>query len=419
MFMSSCKDGVTLKNHTDYNEKSLNFIFNEDGFIVQDLTGINNNLNIIIGDKSLITRYNKIIINRNVQNDQEIKYIDLLKENKDKINDIALCLANNSGKIFFKLRMNGCLDTTIIYNLRPNKVLSDKYVFVKNERIARLKHKYDVPEENILRWLYQNKYKVNDSIFNIVKNNIKILNQMDFLEYITGDDVPVVSSLKNINYNIESDLVADYYYLFACTNDSQIKNFVEDMVSLKFEGCEKNLGNPIKSYRDSLTNGLACIMLIGIHKDWSYETLPIGLVYIDNIKPTVGKNYQSEKNRINKLDFREHNISVEYVGSTPLPEITGNVEISWGDFEGNYMFNIPFTFNYTGDISTVKVGNTEIEINKYLSPHHENVNLYLQTGDNYIPVEISDLRGNKTLYTINIRTKRIKNNAVIENNIYI
>lgn len=373
----------------------------------------------------IITIGDDIQFENSVKGNQTISYLEMLKIKPDLYNQIAYYLATNSGNIKIGLNIQNICDTTI--NYRYN--VANTYELVGNavEGICAPLHGAFAQanvETDIIKWLYRNGYNnIADSTINDIRLYIQDLNRTEFKQYQTKDEIPVIASLKDIDYRINSDMKANYYYLFACQNENQIDDFVEDMVSLKFEGAENSLNNPLLCYRSPATNGLACIMLIGINSDWTYQIVPIGLISIDNIKPTIGKLASRDGGYSNsKFLFKNHQIEVNSKSS--LPSISGHLSIDYGKFQGyGYMLNVPFTFTFSGDVSTIVVHRTkklieEIDISHKESPYHVTLNIGLDTGDNYIPIEVIDKRGNKTSYDLKITTEQIKDNPVIENNIY-
>lgn len=356
---------------------------------------------------------------------QTIGYLELLKTKPDLYNKIAYHLAINKGNIKIGLNIHNICDTTIYYRYN----VANTYDLTGNviEGIcAPLHGAYSQVniETDIIKWLYRNGYNnIADSTINDIRLYIQDLSRSKFKQYQTKDEVPVIASLKGIDYRISSDMKADYYYLLACQNENQIDDFVEEVVSLKFEGAENSLNEPILCYRSPSTNGLACIMLIGINSNWSYKVVPIGLISIDNISPTVGKMIDEDKSfSSSQFLFKNHQIEVN--SKSPVPIISGHLNINLGKFQGyGYMLNVPFTFSFHGDISKIIVHRTKnltenIDLSDKKSPYHITLNIGLDTGDNYIPIEVIDKRGNRTSYDLKITTEQIKDNPVIENNIY-
>ena len=278
-------------------------------------------------------------------------------------------------------------------------------------------------ESDIIKWLYRNHLNnIGDSTINDIRMYLKELNRTSYHEYTTNQTIPVVRSLKDLQYKISSDLVADHYYLFACSSERDLEDFVEEMVSLKFEESVSSLTQSLSCFRNPSTSGLVCIFLVGINNDWSFQSIPAGLISIDNIKPTFGGHNTTIYNDKSEIVFENRQIKV--TSKSDIPTVSGSIGIKYGKFEGyGYMLNVPFTFTFDGDIKKVRIHQTknqteEIDLSDKLSPYHVSVSVGLNTGDNYIPIDAIDARGNISTYDLKIPTERIKKDPVIETNIY-
>lgn len=371
-----------------------------------------------------------------IKGNQNISFIEILKANSECHNSIAYKLASNNGQIKIGLILPEVCDTVVNYRYGVSNVY--QYTCEVKEGIcAPLSGAYSQinTESDIIKWLYRNGYNnVSDSILDNIRLYIQDLNRTEYKKYSTKYEIPVVSSLKDINYEILSDMRADYYYLFACQNEQQIEDFVEEVISLKFEGAEQTLSSPLVCYRDPNTSGMSCITLIGIDSNWSYKIVPVGLLCIDTCPPSIGNSNNTNKvgNLIdrnngdictsNQFLFNNHQLLV--TTESPVPTITGRLSVDFGKFQGyGYMLNVPFTFSFFGDVNKIVVHRTknkteEIDVSDKDSPYHTTLSVGLDTGDNYIPIDVFDKRGNKSTYDLKITTERIKEDPVIENNIY-
>lgn len=362
---------------------------------------------------------------KSLKGGQTISILELLKEKPEYYNEIAYQLATHDGLLKIGLMIPNICDT--IVNFRHNASNAYQHTCsVKSGICAPLSSAFSKAntESDIIKWLYRNGYNnVDDSLINNIRLYIQDLNRSTYKKYSSKEEIPVVESLKGITYNVSSDMQADYYYIFACQNEQEIDEFVEEVVSLKFEGATSSLSEPLSCYRSPTSVGMSCLMLIGIDSNWSYQIVPVGLISIDTCPPVIensGNNHNV--NSSNNFTFKNHQILVSTDAS--IPNIVGQLYIGYGKFQGyGYMLNVPFTFNFSGDIDKIIVHRTktileEINLSDRKSPVHITLSIGLNTGDNYIPIEAIDKRGNKTSYDLSITTESIKENPVIENNIY-
>ena len=357
---------------------------------------------------------------------EKVSCLSILKEKKELYNDIALLLARNKGNININLSISATCDTNFVFHVDTNEVYQHKATVIAGICAATtINSESPNAEYDIIRWLYRkNLNNLNDSVINNVRLYLNELNRTSYNEYISNQKIPVVNSLKGIDYKINSDLKADHYYLFACKKEKDIEDFVEEMVSLKFESSVKSLNQIMPCFRSSDTSGLACIFLVGIKKDWSYQIVPIGLICIDNIKPSIGECELLESSEEDNSYFQFENHKIKVISNAQIPVVSGNIDIKLGYFEGRgHYINVPFTFSFRGDVKTIvvhqnKTQSESIDLSDKSSPYHTKINVLLGTGENFIPIDAIDALGNKTSYDLEISTQRIKKEPVIENNIY-
>lgn len=355
----------------------------------------------------------------------QYSFLELLKKNPEYYNSIAYQLATREGHIKIGLMIPNLCDTIVNYRLNASNAYQHT-CNITSGICAPLSSAFSQvnTETDIIKWLYRNGYKnVNDSLLNNIRLYIQELNRSTYKHYSSKEDIPVVASLKGINYNVSTDMQAEYYYLFACQNEREIEEFVEEVVSLKFEGATRTLSEPLLCYRSQTSIGMSCIMLIGIESNWSYQIVPVGLISIDNCSPIIENNRNAPSvSSSNNFIFKNHQILIST--DSQIPNITGHLSMRFGKFQGyGYMLNVPFTFNFSGDINKIIVHRTrnqleEIDLSDKNSPFHITLRIGLDTGDNYIPIEAIDERGNKSSYDLKITTEPINENPVIENNIY-
>lgn len=393
-------------------------IVNDNFINIEGDTTLNYSLHVLIGSD--------ISFEKKVKANQKISYISLLEENKDFFNDIALLLAKNTGNLTMKLSLSEECDTTVAFHLDIKD--TNQYVAqVISGTCAPTTGTFDPSnvESDIIKWLFRkHENNLGDSIINNMRLYLKELNRSDYKEYSTSHKIPAVNSLRGIEYKVTSDLKADHYYLFACNNEKDVEDFVEEMVSVKFESSTNSLNQSMPCFSSSSTSGCACILLVGINNDWSFQFVPVGLICIDNIPPKIGNaRLGSNINTSSQFIFKNKKIKVFAKSAIPVAT-SGIVVVDFGKFEGfGYMFNVPFTFIFAGDVKTIIVHQSKsrtevIDLSDKTSPYHITINVGLDAGDNYIPIDAIDSCGNKATYDLKISTERIKDNPVIENNIY-
>lgn len=387
--------------------------------------------------------------------------------------DLAYFLSKNNGDITIGVHSHdGLLDTTLKYHL-SFKQLDNDYVKVGRGKCAKIDDYdgYRKYERLIVDYFEKRQLSYNDSIVDLVKCYLVELNKHSkygFKELYVSEEIPIVSSLKGMEYRISSNLKADYYYLFACKEADEIRDFVKEVKLLDFRGANGSLNNNIPCYMTRSSSGNLCIVLIGINNDFSYKTVPVGIICVDNVHPIVrcpDKNYlglsflRSEeidrmgkderiykkcfyifKNKIvvkngkdslaksatllsqtlkTTLTGDDESISTERKSLKEDNQyhnwmIEGAVAVSYFSFSNS---NVPFKFECFGDVSKI-VLNNNIVINwsgeKYI---RKTIHLNLDYGDNFIPIKVIDKRGNESTGSIYIRTKRSPD-LVIENHVY-
>ena len=377
------------------------------------------NLQLFIGDEIKFTK--------EINVGQETSILSLIKTNRNYYNDIALQFAKNDGDIQMNLKLENVLDTTFTYHLDINNTL--QYTTkVLTGNCASISSTYESAnaEEDIIKWLFRNNKKnVGEETINKMRLYVHELNRTSYNEYITRETIPVITSFNNIYYKLSSNLYADNYYLYACKSEKEIEDFIEEMVSLKFEGAAHSLNQPISCYRSVSTSGTICIFLIGIDNDWSYRLAPVGLVCIDNIKPTIKPNDFPIRGDI---VLNKNKIKIRIPSRTP--SITGYASISTRDFGGDGIScKVNFSLSFGGDVKSLTfiregaltyknsyisyVGDERkiIDLQKETSPLFFSYELHLEEGDNYLPVIITDLRGNTTEFKYNIPAHFKRSNA--------
>ena len=367
---------------------------------------------------------------------------------------IAYKMAMQNGNLTIRLFMQNEFDTTF--------VIHKEYTSPKqyNTHATGCNYAKIIPNTDFItnapkvrKWLYKKNIKnIPDSIIERIIGYNQVLKQLEDgrTEYITFQDIftvqdktPIISTNEQRplpQLYVESDMQADHYYLFWASDDSELNYLIEWQCTNNFDkGCT-NLPSKLKSYRANSNSGTYCIFLVGINNDWGTQVCPIGLVCIDNESP---ENYSKpllynigDTSEGYALIFIKHGIKI-LVPHDKSARFSGGATISWGSFEGHgNVLRIPYTFNWWGDVRYIRIINERtsdwdsfltasktivIDTHKYQSPHKATFNTYLpNTGDNYLPLELEDERGNKSTYTINITTHRVNQNPQIsiDNNIY-
>lgn len=384
----------------------------------------------IVDDKIKLIDDNKRLVNLqlkigeqinytySVMTDNELSILKALKSNKEFYNDIALHFAQNNSEAKLNLKVSEIIDTIFTFHWDVENV-SMYSSNVLQGKCAKLAGVYDAVniEEDIIRWLYRNNRKnVGDETINKMRLYLQELNRTDYKEYITKEEIPVLKSFQSINYKISSDLVADYYYLFACRSEKEIEEFVEEMVTIKFEGAVHSLKQTLSCYRSPSTSGTICLFLIGINKDWSYKTIPVGLVCIDDVKPSDTFIIRtSSDDNFSKEDIVLDKNKIKVIMPSKLPSFTGFAILDTKEWSGNGIScNVNFVVNFGGDVKNITLiregnlakwlskGKKVIDLQAETPPYIFTYELHLEDGDNYVPIILTDLRGNETKYKFNV-----------------
>lgn len=271
-------------------------------------------------------------------------------------------------------------------------------------------------QDDIREWLDEDKYAT-------ALDMGRMLTRMYPLSYIPtkfdSERQPIIPVLKNFigqKYEIESNLDADNYYLYAPVNISDLNTFIQDMIENGFPSSVKNLNSTLPCFRGKGEGGRFVIFLIGINNDGTHRYIPIGLVAIDNVKPVVSEySYY----RSTGLDYM-HDCNLSLVKVPYLfPNLQEEVIISNGQFRGNdALFEVEFSpgiesisikreiyhdymRHYRPETKTIILSDKE-------SPYYFRYVLDLFVGDNYIPITVTDKFGNSTNYTYKITMEEAK-----------
>ena len=363
---------------------------------------------------------------------------------------LAYQLAKNDGNIQLKFFIEDEIDT--IFNIAlvlPSKDICDNISVVGT--CAPLVSSYNSKEyaPKFRKWLYKrNLNNEPDSIIEriyeyylLLENGRKVTN---IKEYCVEGEIPIIVSNTNKmlpQYRITSNMRADNYYVVLARNDKELNFLVEDICTNKANYSSiESLPNTIKSYRATLESGLYCAFLVGINKNWSHQILPFGLICIDNYAPEDVRKIISIPNRpeedFKRVTFKDKINIVISIKDSQYPVYQGYAHITFGSFEGQgNVLSVPYTFDWGGDVRYIRITNEKtgdwysilnapktivIDTKKHTAPYSARFNTYLPTGDNLLPVEFEDVRGNVTKTTLMISTQAIRNNPQIniDNTIY-
>ena len=414
------------------NTNQPNVTFLDDNIIISNVSNQSVKLNIQVGEK--------IKYSTEIPIDEKTSLLSILKTNKDYYSDIAFILAKKNGDVVLNFNVQDIFDTTVTFHLDVTDS-SDYSTKVLQGKCAGLSGVFDTKnvESDIIKWLYRNNLgNVGEETVNKIRLYLKELNRSDFTEYITSETIPVFTSFKGLSYKVSSDLVADNYYLFACKSEDEIEEFVEDMISIKFEGAVHSLNQPIMCYRTESNAGTICIFLIGIDNDWKYRVSPVGLVSIDNVKPSRGlypemvqsgeltpsAKMESIDININDSDIILNKCKVKVKLPEEVPPVTGRVTLSTTDYGGTGVScKVNFVITFNGDVKSITLkregvltewlgkATKTIDLQKVTSPYYFTFELHLEDGDNYLPVVITGLRGNKNEFKYNIPAHFTRDNT--------
>lgn len=372
-----------------------------------------------------------------VMTNDEFSILEALKSNKEFYNDIALLFAQNNSEAKLNLKVPGAIDTTFIFHWDVGDVSIHSSNVIQG-KCAKLVGGYDTGDiqENIIRWLYRNNCKnVGDETVNKMRLYLQELNRTDYKEYITNEEIPVLKSFQGINYKISSDVVADNYYLLACGSEEEIEKFVEDMVAKRFEGAVHSLEQTLSCYCSPDTSGTICVFLVGINNDWNYKISPIGLVCIDNVKPSntfiPGIDLREKYHESIVLDKNKIKVKMP----SELPSFEGYAILDTRDWGGNGIScNVNFEVIFSGDVKSITLireghlaewlgkGKKVVDLQAETSPYLFTYELHLEDGDNYVPIILTDIRGNETKFKFNVacESKPINSPQInIDNNVNV
>lgn len=284
--------------------------------------------------------------------------------------------------------------------------------------------------EDIRKWLYDTGNFLEDSDIELMYDIYKDLLYRKTNNYRMEDfsSIPTIKDFSGIRYRINTNMVADYYYLFATDDDNDLESFIRDVVSDNFAGASPTSGAAFSCYRSKGKGGLLTMFLIGIDKKWNRQILPVGVVCIDNRPPiiltrnesyhetnstgryadallgnnriannragleTPGKSVGSKLFADKYNDFKSLGFSITGV---PNVDITENITVTGNEFRGNVAgFTIAFEKGVKSVTFAYKDAKHKVNLVNKKSPYTFNCYLPLNLGDNYIEITAEDKLGN-------------------------
>lgn len=419
--LSSCK-----KNHSNshLNDNDIHPIVTINNGVI-DVTSLNNlqyNIQVsILGDS---------VYNKSFTDSWHMNILAILQQHKD-YNELAyLATESVKNEIPIKLTIKNVVDTTFNYAIKPTELPEfQSAISGKCAPIFLSSHNPQL-EVRLKKWLFNKGKNIGEYRINTMVGIIRtLLKDSEYKLFESNSEIPIIKTFSESSYIVKSNMKADYYVLFASSSEKEIKNFIEEIVSNNFELTTNSIKHPMKCFRDVQSKGYKCISLIGINKDWSYQTEPLGLICIDNQAPS---EYPIEIK--NEVILELGNDTYVMLPSNKYP-YEGYATLATRDFGGNGVScMVSFSIEFGGDIKSLTIKRNDIlskwvgKENKVInledekSPYYFTYELHLEEGDNYVPVIIQDLRGNKTEYKLNIPSHFVRNESPqieIDNNIDI
>ena len=371
--------------------------------------------------------------------------VEYLKSNSLQHNLIAYNYAKD-GQLELKIKDNYQLDTTVYIKFPQSQTNAEVTASITSGKCLPLVKKGDNDDavSELKKWLYNNELHLDNERIETMKSVLMVLKSSSTKEYEpkTNTDIPIIKSFNGINYKVSSNMVADYYYLFAGANQEEVEEFIAEVVSADFPHASKSLANTMNCFRPKNKGGLLYMFLVGINKTWEKQVQPVGMVIIDNIAPTVtcdntsissGYNISSLGNQNasagNTVTFPKYNSSI--YSDIDTDTYRGHVRVATGQFRGG---NANFNISFSGDVESMtikreiksswtwlKPGTKTITFSGKTSPIHFTYELDLPIGDNFVPITVKDKRGNVTEYSYKISMVPVEDNNPdinINNNIW-
>ena len=325
----------------------------------------NNNLDIVSYDKDnysiKISCNNICFVDSSFKDVYSQNMIDLLNSHNDKIEIAYIATSGIEHFLPLNIKVSDYIDTTFLFNIEPIEIPTNTSTI--NGTCAPLFLSSNDPnlEMEVKRWLYKRRENVGDYRIKDMLGIIRALNNSFFNQYITNQYIPTVRDLSNCMYSVKSSMIADHYILCAFSTETELDLFIEETIL-----------NDYKSHDLSYSD-------IVLFKNRIFVTLP---------------------EKIN---------------------ITGNITIDTKNFRGD---DAQFVVYWSGDVKSISMkeykgwnsweGKKEelktINLTKLSSPYYFICRLDLNIGDNYIPITVTDFRGNKSHINFHIPMVSVKDN---------
>lgn len=399
--LSSCKKNQSNSYLNDNDIPPIVTINN--GLI--DVTSLNNlqyNIQVsILGDS---------VYNQSFTDSWHMNIHNILQRHEDYYELAYLATESVKNEIPIKLTIGNIVDTTFNYAIKLTEL--PKFQSAISGKCAPLFLSSYNPqlEIRLKKWLFNKGKNIGEYRINTMLGIIRtLLIDSEYQIFESNSGIPIIKTFSESSYIVKSNMKADYYVLFASSSEKEMKNFIEEIVSNNFELTTNSIKYPMKCFRDVQSKGYKCISLIGINKDWSYQTEPLGLICIDNQAPS---EYPIE---IQNEEMLELGNDTYVILPTNIHPYEGYATLSTKDFGGNGVScMVNFCIDFGGDVKSLTIKrndvlskwvgkeNKVINLENEKSPYYLTYELHLEEGDNYVPVIVHDLRGNKTEYRLNI-----------------
>lgn len=344
--------------------------------------------------------------------------------------EIAYKLATQDKVFNVSVHTTRTNDTTFQYRYQEFEIMPIKVAEVLSGQCLGL---YDVNykrdyHDKIRQWMFKNDITPDSSL---IENTNSILCQFNYSgknEYSAlKGSVPVVTNLNGLKFKFNVNLSGDYFYLYAyaCKSGTPIKSFVESKITKGLTDACHSIYNEF-SCSNSGNSGPNVLFLVGIDKNWKYEALPVGIVIIDDIAPSIVPRGHLPTQYRNMFDYSNYDNSSSsswpksvtlksqnmLVNIPNISSISSSVTISYGNFEGDdyFGYNIPFYISIYGDVKLITIGSHKLNGNSI--KNGECIRLHirgLHTGDNSLPLTAVDSRGNRSTNSLSIPLVRIRN----------
>ncbi|MGM9764404.1 MAG: hypothetical protein ACI3ZQ_10335 [Candidatus Cryptobacteroides sp.] len=341
------------------------------------------------------------------------------------------------------IEIDGNIHIDYEYCCRPKQRSEGVYAKLVSGRAESLvKEESVVPEIKTIReWLYDHNKFLGESDIQKMHKIYKDLLYKYTNNYIpeNASAIPIIKDFSGLKYRINTNVVADYYYLFAATGSKEIEDFIRDVITDNYHGAIKDSHKTFDCYRTNGADGILIISLIGINNNAqrNLQVVPVGVVCLDNNPPRITTEGESEteeermksvfgtssSSRIyDKNDYKKkaelyskHNSYGSYFAQNirsdvktfnsrqfsfnivGVPEIKTieKITVRGEDFRGQ---RAEFTLTYGKNVKSItfsyKGVNQKIDLSKRESPYNFSCYLPLNLGKNYIKIFAEDKLGN-------------------------